>query len=90
MPIVSRDEMSAREYTQHEWDKESWEKQAEHAIRIKQLDIEADKISARWNVLFRIPILIIKLPVLMILAVAFCIAVGRKQELSSSFWDYMR
>lgn len=84
------DTLSPREWAQFNNDKEVMERQMEHALRMKDRDIEVQKLEAKWTALFRIPVLIVKLPVLMILGVAFCIAVARKHELSESFWNYMR
>lgn len=90
MPIINNDQITPREYETWRHDQEAWEAQAAHQVELKKLDIEVQKLEAKWTALFRIPVLIVKLPVLMILGVAFCIAVARKHELSESFWNYMR
>lgn len=90
MAIQTADKLTPREYELWNQEKERFEMQAQHALQIKNLEIEVAKIEARWSSLLRLPMLILKLPVLMILAVGFCIGVAKGKELSSSFWSYMR
>lgn len=72
----------------------------EHAITIKQLElaikrednqakIELKKLEAKWSSLLKIPSLIIKLPILFILSIAYIFSVLLKQEPSKSFWSYL-
>jgi len=81
--------MSPKEREEFEQEKEFALMQSEHSIRIKELELEVAKIEARWSVLFKIPLLIIKLPVLMLFAIAYIVAVARGKEPSKDFWDFI-
>lgn len=90
MAVQVLDRMTSREYEIFNQRKEMFELEAQHAIQMKELEIEVQKIEAKWSSLLRLPVLIITLPVRIVLAVAFCIAVARKHELSEPFWNYMK
>lgn len=84
------DQMSAREFEQHQWDVEEFEKQAAHQIALKQLDIQATKLEAKITSWFHVPIMIIKLPVLILFGVAFICAQFTKKDLPAEFWQFLR
>lgn len=84
------EQMTSREFTEHEWEKEMFELQATHAVKIKELDIQAAKLKAKITSWFRIPIYIISLPVRILFIVPFCIYVIRGQEIPQEFWELIR
>lgn len=61
--INARENMTPRESQQFAWDKEMFEKQAEHAIRIKELEIEATKLESKIVAWFKLPLYVLRLPV---------------------------
>ena len=89
MPIQSSEQLTPREWAQYNNEKEMWELQRAHAVEMKQLEIEVMKLEAKWRAWIKLPVIIITLPVRVIMAVAYCIAVARKTELGDSFWQYM-
>lgn len=89
MAFQSSENITPRETIQMQHEITMFDKSAEHAIRMQQLQIELEKIEARWTVVFKIPLAIINLPVRMILAIAFIVASARKYEPTSKLWDYL-
>lgn len=90
MNFDSPNEMNAREFTQHEWDVEEFKLQAELTVHVKELDIQAAKLEATITSWFHIPIMIIKLPVLVLFGIAFICAQFTKKDLPSEFWAFLR
>lgn len=90
MAIQVLDKLTPREYEMFNQRKEMFELEAQQALAVKRMEIEVAKLEAKWSSLLRLPIFLLKLPVLVILAIGFCIAVARGKELSSSFWAYMK
>ena len=69
----------------------------EHAVRMKELDlelarekyaaeIELKKLEAKWNSWLRIPLVIIKLPVYILLSFGYWFDSIRGSEPSKDFW----
>lgn len=88
--IEQRSEMTAREREEYEQSKEMFEKQSEHAVRIKELELEAVRLESKATVWFRIPVLIIKLPVFLILGLGYIVHAIRKTEPSERFWNFLK
>lgn len=100
MSIIQNGEMTPRESLLHEWEKEIWDRQAEHEITMKKLEleikrednqakIELKKLEAKWSSWLKIPSLIIKIPLFITMGIAFCIAAAKKYEPSKRFWDLL-
>lgn len=91
MAIQGRDTFSPREQIQMEYDERMLDKQIAHAREIKELELEAVKFESKWSVLFKIPLMIIKLPVLLLLGVGFIVGSFKEDyEPSESFWNLLR
>lgn len=98
--MVENGEMTPRESLQHSWEVENFEKQAAHAIQMKEMElaikrednqakIELKRLEAKWSSWLRLPSLIIRLPLYVILGIAYCISVAKKYEPSKRFWDLL-
>lgn len=83
-------EMTPRERQLYDQEREMFELQAINAKELKELDIKASIIEAKITSWFRLPVLIVKLPVMLVMAVGYCIAVARGKEPSDKFWQYMK
>lgn len=83
MPFQTSDTLTPREYELYNQQKEMFELQAAHELRVKTME-------AKFSSWLKLPLFIIMLPVRMIMAVAFCIAVARKTELGPNFWNFMK
>lgn len=96
--ITENDQLTPREHVLMENERDEARLTREHAITVKQLElaikrednqskIELKKLEAKWSSLLRLPSLIIRLPILFILSIAYIISVIRKQEPPKSFWS---
>lgn len=92
--------MTPRESLEHEWHVDDFKRQSEHAIRIKELelellreekqaDIELKKLQAKWASWLQIPLVIITLPVRILFALAYICSVFTKKEMPRKFWDLL-
>lgn len=83
-------QMTPRESLDHEWHVEEFKMQSEHAIVMKKLDIEQQKLEARWASWLRIPLTIVKLPVFMIMALGYVVAMATGHKVSQNFWTFLK
>lgn len=89
MAIMSSNELTPREYELFNQRKEEFEMQSAHSKEMKQLELEIEKLEAKWSSWLKIPITIVKLPVLILFAIAYICSVFMKQEMPEEFWDFM-
>lgn len=74
--------LTPRETMMMDYDKEILQINIAHAEKMKQYEL-------KWSNILRIPVIIVKMPLYLILGVAYCIACARKLEPSKSFWDFI-
>lgn len=84
-----RTTMTAREYEEFNMRKEMFEMNAQHELAVKDREIALATLEAKWSSWLRIPLFVIMLPVRILFAIGYCIAVARKVELSDRFWNFM-
>jgi len=100
MTIEQSDVMSPRETMEHEWRLEEFKKQSEHQVAIRQLELEVDrennksmievkKLEAQFSSWLKIPILLIKLPLFILLGFAYICSMFTKKEMPKRFWDLL-
>lgn len=82
--------LTPRERAELDWEKEGTYLQAEYAQKIKEMDLEVRKLEVRWTQVFRLPQMIILLPVKLILAFAIPISVITKKDLPPAYWEFLR
>lgn len=90
MAMITRDELTDRERGQMQYDKEMLQLQVEHTQKVKAMELEVAKIEAKWSVLLKLPLMIVRIPLYIVLGIAYCIAVSRKTEPSENFWRLLR
>lgn len=101
MPIVDSQQLSAREYTLLEAERDENRLSREHAITLKRLELEIKRadnearvelkqLEAKWASWLRLPSLILRLPLFLVLGIAYCIAVIRKYDPPKKFWDLLQ
>lgn len=88
--IQKHDQVTPRETLLHEWQKEEFLAQSEHAIRMKQLDIEHLKLESKLSAWYKIPVAILKLPLYILLGTGYIIHAIRKTEPSERFWEFLK
>lgn len=100
MPILENQQLTAREHILLEHEKDEAARSREHAVRLKELDlalarekyqaqVELRRLESKWSTLLRIPIVIIKLPIHIVLAVGYLLATLRGIEPSKSYWNLL-
>lgn len=94
-------QLSPRESVLMEHESEQTRLAREHSIKMKELEIELarenhkatlelKKLEAKWSSWLRIPLVIIKLPVYLILAVGYSFDALRGNEPSKEFWKLLK
>lgn len=82
--------LTPRESVIMEYEKEEARLAREFEIRMKELDIQTQKLDIKWASWLRIPILLIKLPVYILFGFAFIVTSITKYELPKDFWEFLR
>lgn len=89
--IQSRETLTQREHIQMQYEREMWDKQAAHQIRLKELELEVLKTESRLSAWFKLPLTLVKLPVILIVAIGFVIGSFRKDyKPGEDFWKLVR
>lgn len=86
---TSRTELTDREREEFEQEKTFAQLQSDHSLRLKELELEVAKIEAKWSVLLKIPVTLVKLPMLILFGFALIISTITKKDMPDRFWDYL-
>ena len=84
------DNLTPREHEQMRYEEEQEKRQIEYATAMKDKEIELAKMEAKWSAWLRIPILILKMPVLLVLGLAYIVHAIRGIEPSENFWNMLK
>lgn len=87
---TQRTQMTDYEREGFEQEKTVTQMQLEHVQALKAMDYEISKIEAKWTIVFKLPLAIVTLPVKVLMAVGYIVAMARKQEPSDKFWEYLK
>lgn len=93
-------EITPREMVLMEAEKEANRAAMDHAIAIKSLElnlarenntaeIKLKELEAKWNTWLKIPIQIIKLPLYVLLGIAYVCSMFTKKEMPRAFWKLL-
>jgi hypothetical protein len=88
--IETQQTLSPRESILMEMEKEEARLAREHDISVRKLELEAVALEQKWTQLYRLPVLIIKLPVYGLLGIAYIVAMARGFEPSDNFWSFIK
>ncbi len=83
-------EATSREYTLHEWEVDMFNRQAAHQQKLTELEIEKQKLDAKFNALLRLPFVIITLPVRILFLIPLCIYAVKHKEVPEELWNLLR
>lgn len=83
-------QLTPREATEMEFTKAENEAARQYNLEMKRLELEVERLQVKWGSLLRIPMTFIKLPVLVVMAVAYCICCARKVEPNDKFWNFLK
>lgn len=84
------DQLSPRESEIMRHDAEREDKQMEYGMKMKELDIEVEKLQSRWLALLRLPLFILKIPLILLLGIAYIVHAIRGSEPSDSFYNLLK
>lgn len=85
-----REQMSEREREEFQQEKEAAAIQGNYNLEIKKMDLEIAREEAKWTNVLRLPIAIITIPVKLLMALGYLVAVAKKTEPSKEYWDFLR
>lgn len=100
MPIQDATELTPREHVLMEAERDENRLAREHAVKIKELELEVARennqseiklkeLQAKWASWLNIPIIIIKLPLFVLLGMAYICSMFTKKEMPKRFWDLL-
>jgi hypothetical protein len=84
------EQVSPAEFERHQWRVDEFEKSAAHAVEMKKLELEGERIAAKITAWFKLPLYLIKLPVMFVMAFGAMVALARGKELSENFWRFLK
>ena len=90
MAMIQREQLTPREYEEFNQRKEMFEMQAQHELAVKEKELEVMRLEAKWSSWIKIPLTIVKLPVLLLFGIAQIVAVARKYELPEAYWRFIK
>lgn len=79
-----------REIETMRYESERADKEMAYGLELKKMDIELQKLEAKWSTLLRIPITIVKLPILILFGIAYIVHAIVKIEPSENFWKLLK
>jgi len=83
-------DLSEREAFLATHEREMADMQFAHAKAMKDKEITLAKLEAKWASWLSIPLRIIKLPVAILLGVAYIVSMFTKHEVEEDFWNWLR
>lgn len=87
---TNSEHLTPREVQEIQYEKEAWERQAQHQIALKNLEIQVMKEEARWGAWIKLPKLVILLPVLLLLVIPLSIYAATKQEVPEFYQRFFK
>lgn len=90
MPIQNSSTLSPREYEQMNYEKEMLDKQMTHAREMKVLDLELQKLEAKWSAWIKLPLIVLTLPVRILFVIPLSIYAITKQEVPEFYYRWLR
>lgn len=91
-PMINdkRTDLTDREKKEMEFTESENDKNRAHAIEVRRIELDAERLRTKIGQLFYIPKIIVLLPVYLVLAVGATIAVARGKELPQQLWDFFK
>lgn len=86
---TTENELSPREWAIHNNEKEVLEMQMAHAKAMKELELEVLLVEARFNSWFKIPLLIILLPIKLLLVIPVLVYAIRGKDSPERLWKLL-
>lgn len=83
-------ELTPRELETMRHDKDILQMQIDHEHNKKRLDLQLAIVEAKWASWLKIPVTIIKLPLFVLLGVAYICSMFTKRDMPEDFWRLLR
>ena len=90
MRSIANEELTAREYEEYNQQKEMWTLQSAHAKEMKLLDIEIQKLEVKWSSWVKLPLTVIKLPVMVLCIIPLSIYAAKKVDVPEQLWKLLK
>lgn len=89
LKLNTTESLTPRERAELDWEKETTRLQVQLHERQQDYELKIKLLEVKWTQLFKLPHLIILLPIKFIMAFAIPISVITKKELPPAFWEFM-
>lgn len=89
MPIQTSSTLTPREYELQQYEKQMLELQMAHTIQVKQLEIELQKLEAKWSAWIKLPMVLLTLPVRILFVIPLSIYAITKQEVPEFYHKWL-
>jgi len=90
MAISQVESLTPRERDEFEQEKAFAELQISYQLKVKELELELARTEAGWSSLLKIPLTIVRLPVLLLFGLAYIVSRIRGQEPGDNFWNFIK
>ena len=84
------EQISPREYSTWQHEIEMFNLQADHTARMKDKEIEVQKLEAKWASWIRIPLVLITLPVRILFVIPLTVYAVTRQEVPEFYQRFFR
>lgn len=82
--------LTPKEREELNWEKEATHLQIQYAEKVKEMDLELRRLEVKWTSLFRLPQMLLLLPVRLVLSLAVPIAAVSGKELPKEYWEFLK
>lgn len=90
MSIRPPERLTEREYQELAYAREQSDKNREHELELKRLELKIAKLNASWNQVWRLPLALIFLPVKFVLSFGILIAFAFGRDFPDALWDLLK
>lgn len=87
---VINENLTPREQMTMAHEKDMFQMQSEHGIKVKELEIEATKLESRLGAWLRLPLFVLRLPVMVVLGVGVVVYAIRGIEPPQSLLELLK
>lgn len=90
MAVYNNEQITPREYAAWEHEKEVWRAQADHQYNMKQLEVKVLETEAKITSWFKIPLVILTLPVRILFVIPLTVYAVTHQEVPEFYQRFFR
>lgn len=90
MAMQNSNIITPREQMEMDYQKEMTDRHMRHEKELKAMELESEKISSKWTVVFRLPLALIKLPVQILIVIPLTVYAIRGIEPPESLTSFIK